>query len=266
MSKKIYSVLLVITVSIFFSLSTASAYELNWNDQLGTSETIGGFQLVQQPGDYATVTQHATGAIVNGQNTVQSGDTFTEQFKLSMINPLIGGNNIPPTYLGSNIFKVNAALAGYTDVATNGVPTTYYTSGSGSLSANGTDIMTFDLNSSTPSTYSASIFSPVGIHANVSLGFLITDMDAAYFQALPGSPMTLAELITNKLLTSSAEGNFALDTATYNNGQFTYTYNFTTDGVRTNFNVVPEPATLMLFGLGLIGLACIARKKNQLKI
>jgi hypothetical protein len=268
MSKKIYSVLLVITVSIFFSLSTASAYELNWNDQLGTSKTIGGFQLTNQAAnsplvaDYETVTQNATGS----GGVVQTGDTFTETAQLSVANPLDASNNsIAPPYLPSP-FKVYLDLAGYTDVATDGTATTYYTSGSGSIVDTGASqtIMTFTLVSSTPSLYSGSIFSPVGIQANVSTAYKVTNADTSYFQTLSGPSLT--DLISNGWLLALTEGNFTLKTASYDSIAHQYTYGFTTDGVRADFNAVPEPATLMLLGFGLIGLACITRKKNQSRI
>lgn len=246
----------IVTASLFLSISAASAYELNWTDNVVTAPTdfdtfaIGGFQLVNSQSDFATIKQYTDGAF-----------DFTEAISLTVINANDDADAgiIPPVYQGEFTALIN--LYGNTDILPDET-TVHFTGGSGSIFHGANSILDFTYEHSLAATFTDTLFSTTGLSTDFDVTFEITDFDSDYFSAISG--LSLQELIDGNLFQITAAGRYQIDSIsdTLNDAGGDYVMiESTTNGVDARFEVVPEPTTMVLFGIGLLGLARVSRRK-----
>lgn len=255
-TKKFYKLLLIVTASLFLSISAASAYELNWTDNIVTTPVdygtfaIGGYQLVNSQNDFATIKQYTDGAF-----------EFTEAISLTVINANDDDDQgiIPPVYGGD--FTAVIDLYGYS-VLTPTETTVYFTGGSGDIFHGTESILGFNYESSLPATFAATLFSTTGLSTIFDVKFEVDSFDSDYFSAISGP--SIQELINSDFLKITSAGRYQVDSVSSESTDAGGTFvmiESSTNGVDVRFDVVPEPTTMLLFGVGLLAFARVSRRK-----
>lgn len=207
--------------------------------------------------------------------------------QLDIIPGVYVGGGDDTTYATADAFDLYAYMQESAHGKTTSLTDTYYLSiavsprqaegdisSIGSFSVDGTSYSFSDLVYGTPPVDSADL-APHGIFATyfmeMSFTFTAADTVAAYnVQDDSSSPGTMYykmfDIDTTGLLPGYAL-HFDLYNTVYNERKDTWEVNafapFSHDAQSDPGTAVPEPATMLLFGAGLIGLAGVARRKAQ---
>lgn len=237
-----------------------------------------------------------------GDGILNNGDIFTENFTLNVSNGTgpngdameanvetggtgyyngipIGGRLYLDVSLGgaisgySNGGDGNTTFANFSTKLANDSFNTNFTSGSATLyvdidgdkdftAADGSSVATFTLTGAGPFIVVPSVFT--GAAGTISFVFEFDSINAAYFSQAPGFPDPNS-LIGQNWLLAVAQGGLALGTNGIGGAappeQILLGWRET--GLDSSFSTVPEPTTIFLLGMGLVGISGIARKRGR---
>ena len=272
------------------SHGSASAQQIWGYDAEGVAQDSVGGNTV----DVATHQQLGADDILN------AGDTFYESFILNLLNGLNEEYNSDPWggYYNSILrdedhalyvyVELSGYIANYDDGGTPTVasdPTTitddtytsYITTGTATMFLNiesndsgyidydsGTDIKVaeFSLWNASPIIMTPSVFS--GAAAQTALAFKMTWFDDTFFSTAPGFP-SIDDLVNKGMLITLSQdtiwvyqGALEGDT-TVDPDEILIGFDFA--GADIRFEALPEPASILLVGIGLLGIATVSRKK-----
>lgn len=236
-----------------------------------------------------------TDVSLGADDVLGNGDTFTESFTLVLSNGLdagldaLNGQNgyyqgFPPIVPASNLY-VDMSLAGviasYND---GGTPTTaanvasladdsfvsVFTGGSATLYVDADADRDFDGGETVVATFSLDnagnfIFVPsvyAGTAAVIDFAFAFDTINTNYFATAPGF-QDLEDLVNQGFVLTLAQGGVAsqaiIGDTTADPDRILFGWDET--GIDSRFSSVPEPASMLLLGTGLLGFAGLGRKK-----
>lgn len=301
--KKNVIYLFALFLGVVLSAGSAFGYALNFDADAGGAnkvvETIYGWDLEGQKEEVVAGVARdiATHQSFGADNILGNGDTFTEDFTLNVQNGTGGTGaamvagvetgdggyyNFPPRaglYLDVSI---GGSIAGYSNggdgdttianFATNLLNdsyTTNFTGGSARLYVDGNGNKDFDGGETIVADFSLAAAAPfiivptvfTGTGGTISFEFRFDSINLAYFSQAPGfaDPSTL---IGNKWLFTMAQGSLALNSLGVNPPN-EMLLGWEETGLDARFTTVPEPTTIFLLGLGLVGVAGVARKRTR---
>jgi hypothetical protein len=225
-------------------------------------------------------TNHIVHQTLGADNVLNNGDAFYETLTLTLLNGLDSAHNVDPLLqYGSELMTFDASLSGIiANYSNGGTPTvasdpntvkddsfvSIFLAGTGSMKDGATTMMTYHLIDSSPAAFTPSVFNNSNVQTNISLAFEVDSINADYFATI-GILETAEELVGENFLLAFAQGNVGVDSITGDTAAEPDEILFEIDdnGFDIKFDAVPEPATLLLFGFGLLGLAGFGRKRNS---
>lgn len=225
--------------------------------------------------DSSIIVQDTTGG------TLTSGNTFNEKISLGVSDFLdasgsgMGVYSTAPSDL--NGLTVDLNLNGYIsglsgpaatvttpgDMLLDSFNSNFYTGNSSTAemtTGGGTVVADWNLLSYAPLSISPSQWTG-GLQAAYSLTFGFNSVTPGFFGVNGTTPATLPQLQLILTIANGSEdfsGDIASNTAT--NQIIT---GWTQHGITTIFSPVPEPGTILLLGLGLIGIASLASRRRR---
>lgn len=264
-------------ISFLFLSGSVQAYELGFdptgsNDETvieGAYEIIEGFQLLGEAEAIDGGDTRPLEDIWTFQD--QSGD-FYEEFTLSIAYGEYADNTDTDYY---DDLYIDVYLEGNYDITTNTISfdsgyATMYEDTDGDLDYTvGTDIEIAELSllSALAKVLSGSSIEE-GISLEMDLDLVFDSINLDYFED------DLQSLVDNSFLLTFAAGRIVqTDQTVYNNNgtpdddsdDWIEQVSWTVNGIEETFAVVPEPTTMILFGIGLLGIAGVSRKRFTIK-
>jgi hypothetical protein len=291
--KKILFVACLLVFSAFFAGTNANAFTILYDWQLDFNAVVPGLPTVQNihhlnwdsPGvETTTITQY-----LGGDFTLGNGDLFTESGSMLLSSATKTAGNFPGTvglnpmndgsddYYAFVVFEnLTGSISDYDDQGTPFDPsddTWVYTfdNGSGTIGiylttdpdpANataGTQLVAGTIIPTSSGTADGFIGGPGIGDSNWGLTLEVTYLYPDLFLDSLGN--SLNYLVDNGWLLALPQGVTNVDTVVYDPNINAYIFEGNT-GDTMEIAAVPEPASLLLLGSGLLGLAVLARKKS----
>jgi hypothetical protein len=295
---------LLMSILATSGIAMATSYALDFDaDGTGTLfdfETISGWDLeaVATESINGSLVDMVTHQSVGADGILNNGDTFTELLTVQILNSLgpyptyaatpvagaysflastMGGDKMPALYgafnLAGDISNYSNGGDGDTTLATLGnlVNDTFsanFTGGTGTMFADlndngaydaGEEIAGFTLIAGDTFELDPTVFS--GGSSDITLAFKFDSVDGDYFDA-----DVLQDLIDQSWLLTFAQGSIALlDGQIGANPPNEILLGFQETGLDAKFSVVPEPGTIVLVGLGLVGLVGLGARRRSSK-
>ncbi len=235
----------------FFVVSTANAFFISF-DHTGAG-SYSQFDL-WDTSPYATQNSDTGDSLFRDIYTYQEASTgnFTETFRVGIDK-------------GTNSVTGPSGTVPYVDVwADITLGGTYYSdsnivfaTGDISVKKGATEIATLNFLSGLPSSLSGSLNPPSDLGMKIDLKFAFDSVDSGYFGPIE------QDLASKQWLLSVV--NSRIDQNGLFTGDFKEDYDLLVgwqiDGLTSTFEVVPEPSTYILMGIGLVGLALYRRRK-----
>lgn len=269
-------------ITFLLLCGSAQAYELGFDPEGNNDETaanasyemIDGWQLVGRA------------EAADGSNTVPLEDMwtfqdvngdFTEDFTLKMVYGERADNSDTDYY---DDLYIDVHLEGNYDITTNTITfdtlpgdgyATIYLDGDTNLDyvagSSDIEVATLSLSNALAQDIQGSSIES-GLSLDMDLSFMFDSINTDFFED------DLQNLVTDKALFTFAAGRIVqTDNLIYNDngtiGDVTDDWveqvSWTNNGIEATFQVVPEPTTMVLFGIGLLGIAGVSRKRYRIK-
>jgi len=192
--------------------------------------------------------------------TVQDIDTgyFTETFTVVLASgQRDDGTGGTDYFTSGTLTNIDMTLTGYyidDDHIT-------FSTGSATIYSGGTEIAKLELEYALTTALTGSLLGN-GLEMSLNLAFTFTDINDAYWSE------EVEDLVGLNWLLAMTSGDIDQETVTLDQNTIAtddddYIIGWTLDGIATTFEVVPEPTTMLLFGLGLLGFAGTVRRKKS---
>ena len=297
---KFKSIIVTVLLTMFLGASAfATPYSLNF-DADGTGSAFSATEIwgfdTEGIAQYTVGGQETTTYIeqnLGSDGILGNGDTFDEKFTTIVKNGVYeNGNTIYPTWAtGTDDLKIDVSLSGYISGYDNGAggdttwatyyliqDDSYYTNiTAGSAKAyidmndnniydmGDTSVADFGFSTAAPSYLSETVWPGAGGSANYSVAFSLDSYNTDFWSDAGSSSTTLADLVEDGFVMTYNDGSAKalgiMGAPNTDPDTNTILLGFSDNGIDVTFGAVPEPTTMLLFGLGLLGLAGVSRKK-----
>lgn len=267
------------TITLGYLLCSSSAYSLptygfDATGSDGPFDQVSGFKLLGT-GATGQETENApvggNGGLDLWSTTNFLTETFTESFTLLVNSGLnADGANDPFNfnYLGSNVL-LDVNLSGTISTPdANGAYTAFFNtdgSSTATMYLDGNGNYDFEIGEDVIAELELTNFIPFGFETSllgagatsVDLQFDFTSANAAYWDN------AFESLVQQSLMLAITQGDLTLQQLVGDPADGIQYQGWTVIAVDAALTPVPEPATMLLFGAGLLGLAGISRRKKR---
>lgn len=196
--------------------------------------------------------------------TVQDIDTgyFTETFTVVLVSGQVDdGTGTTDYFTSGELTYIDMTLTGYyyddTNIVFSTGIATMYTTVNGSAVTIAELEMTYALTTELVGSLLGN-----GLEMSLNLAFSFLSVNDAYWSE------EVENLVALNWVLALTSGDIDQESVTLEQSNITtdvdqYVIGWTLDGFAATFEVVPEPTTMLLFGLGLLGFAGAVRRKNS---